>query len=458
MEKHYLQNVLVLDDEPGFRDEIGEYLAEEGYHVHLAGLPSQAIEFIESYPIDTALLDIRLPEMDGLTLLKKIREEYPLIEVIMMTGFGDMNSVIQALRLGAVDYLNKPFKLNDLKEVIDKAHQYKTIKRGLAERDKVNQEILNGEIRMVGESASMKNIFHLIQLIAAAPDTTVLISGESGTGKELLARAIHYLGARRNNRFLPVNCSTIPEDLFENEFFGHAKGSYTDAKFDQKGLFEVADKGTLFLDEIGDLKYSMQAKLLRVIEDKKISRIGQYAEKKVDVRIVAATNQDIEQMVTKKEFRNDLYHRLNMFRINIPPLRERKEDIPLLFEFFVEEISKKLGKPVLKFERSVINKSMDYGFPGNVRELKNIIERSVILCEGGILTEKSFNLPDVMKSKKKISDADDLEKVNLYDIEKQNILKALNFHKYNKSKAAQMLCISRQALDRKMKKFDIGQD
>lgn len=456
METHYLQNVLVLDDEPGFRDEIGEYLTEEGYHVFSAGLPSQAIQFIESYPIDTALFDIRLPEMDGLTLLQKIREEYPRIEVIMMTGYGDMNSVIKALRLGAADYLNKPFKLTELKEIINKVHQFKTIKRGLAEQDKVNEEILNGEIRMVGESAAMKNIFHLVQLLAAAPDTTVLISGESGTGKELLARAIHYLGSRRNNRFLPVNCSTIPEELFENEFFGHAKGSYTDAKFDQKGLFEVADKGTLFLDEIGDLKYSMQAKLLRVIEDKKISRIGHYSEKKVDARIVAATNQDIEQMVVKKEFRNDLYHRLNMFHINIPPLRERQEDIPLLFEFFVEDISKKMGRPVVKFERSLINKLLNYSFPGNVRELKNLIERAVIMCESGILTEKSFNLPDVLKSKKKASAADDI--VNLYDIEKQSILKALHLHKNNKSKAARMLCISRQSLDRKMKKLNIGQD
>jgi DNA-binding NtrC family response regulator len=451
-----IHNVLILDDEQGFRDEIGEYLASEGYTVFRAGLPSQAIAFIETHPIDTAVFDIRLPEMDGLTLLKKIKQDHPQIEIVMMTGYGDIDSVISALRLGASDYLRKPFKLTDLKEIIDRGFKFKTVKRSLAEQDKIEIKLMNGEIKMVGESKVMETIYNQAHLIAATSDTTVLISGESGTGKELLAQAIHHISSRKDNRFLPVNCSTIPEELFENEFFGHTKGSYTDAKFDQKGLFELADKGTLFLDEIGDLKYSMQAKLLRVIEDKKISRIGHYAEKKVDVRVIAATNQDIEKMVENKQFRHDLYHRLNMFRIDIAPLRKRKEDIPLLFDFFVSGLSKKLGKPIKKVEKSVITKLMEYDFPGNVRELKNIIERAVIMCDRDVLGEKCFGIIDVLALKKNQYDAESDDSFKLIHLEKESIMKALQKTKNNKSKAAQLLHISRQALDRKMKKLDIG--
>lgn len=451
-----IQNVLILDDEQGFRDEIGEYLSGEGYNVLAAGLPSQAIDLIESNEVDIAVFDIRLPEMDGLTLLQKIKKEHSKIEVIMMTGFGDMDSVIKALRLGALDFLKKPFKLVELKDIIDRTLRFRTIKNTLSEQEKLENDLLNSEIKMIGQSPAMKNIQLLIKRISSSNDTTVLISGESGTGKELIAKAIHQLSPRRNNRFLPINCSTIPEELFENEFFGHNKGSFTDAKFDQKGLFEVADKGTLFLDEIGDLKYSMQAKMLRVIEDKKISRIGQYSEKKVDVRVVAATNQDLEQMVENKLFRRDLYHRLNLFRINIPPLRKRKEDIPLLFDFFVNDLSKKMNNPVVKIEKSVITKLMNYDFPGNVRELKNMIERAVIMCDQDVLSEKCFGILDSFSARKTADDSGLLESLNLIDLEKLSIQKALKSCNNNKSKASQLLNISRQALDRKMKKLDIG--
>ncbi len=456
MDRNPSQNVLILDDESGFRDEIGEYLSGEGFRVFPAGLPSQAIQLIESNIIDIAVFDIRLPEMDGLTLLQKIRLDHPQIEVIMMTGFGEVDGVIKALRLGAVDFLIKPFKFDLLKQCIERSLKFKTIKRTLAEQERIEDEILRGEIKMVRESQAMKNIHLLIQKISTASDTTVLISGESGTGKELVARAIHYLSPRKNNRFLPVNCSTIPEELFENEFFGHSKGSYTDAKQDQKGLFELADKGTLFLDEIGDLKYSMQAKLLRVIEDKKISRLGQYSEKKVDVRVIAATNQDIEKMAENKLFRKDLFHRLNLFRIDIPPLRKRKEDIPVLFDFFIADLSKKLGKPIKKVEKSVITRLMNYDFPGNVRELKNIVERAVIMCDKDILTEKCFSIIDVLSLKNNPAEPDLHESFNLGDVEKESILKALRKSRNNKSKAALLLNISRQALDRKMKKLGIN--
>jgi DNA-binding NtrC family response regulator len=450
------QNVLILDDEPGFREELKESLSENGYHVYTASLPSEALLIIESQLIDTAVFDIRLPEMDGLTLLKKIKQDYPHIEVIMMTGFGDMDSVITALRSGAIDYLNKPFKLSELKVVLDKVFKYKSVKYRLSEDEKLQDQLLSKEIKIIGESRVMKEIFNVVNHVANTSDTTVLISGESGTGKELLAKSIHYLSARKNNRFIPVNCSTIPEDLFENEFFGHSRGSYTDAKNDQKGLFEIADKGTLFLDEIGDLKYNMQAKLLRVIEDKKISRIGEYSEVKVDVRVIAATNQDIDKMIEEKRFRNDLYHRLNMFRIDIPPLRERKEDIPLLFDYFVSDLTRKLSKPIKKIEKSIISKLMNYDFPGNVRELRNITEKGMIMCDCEILSEKCFTILDVLSNKNKLTKLEPDDFMTLDQVELNSIMGALRKSKNNKSRAALMLKISRQALDRKIKKYNIN--
>jgi DNA-binding NtrC family response regulator len=453
---NHSHNILILDDEQGFRDEIGEYLTDKGYHVYLAGLPSQANEILDSNHIDIAVFDIRLPEMDGLTLLEKIKQKHHGIDVIMMTGFGEMDDVVKAMRFGALDFLKKPFKLTELKEIIERLLKFKIVRKSLEEYDSIHPDIMSGEISLVRESHAMKNIHKVISKIAATPDTTVLISGESGTGKELLARAIHFLSPRKNNLFLPVNCSTIPEELFENEFFGHSKGSYTDAKQDQKGLFEIADKGTLFLDEIGDLKYNMQAKLLRVIEDKKISRIGQYAEKKVDVRVIAATNQDLESMIENKLFRQDLYHRLNLFRIDIPPLRERKEDIPELIDYYIADLTKKMGKPIRKLEQSVITKLMEYDFPGNVRELKNIIERAVILCEGDVLRENCFGILDVLSHKRKQNGFEITEMLSLGTMEKESIVKALKTTKNNKSKAAQLLNISRQALDRKMKRLKIN--
>jgi DNA-binding NtrC family response regulator len=449
-------SILVLDDEEGFRNEIGETLTDEGYRIYLAELPSKAIEIINSKHIDVAVFDIRLPEMDGLTLLQNIKQSHPDIDIIMMTGFGEMDDVVKALRHGAIDFLKKPFDISDLKQTIKGILKFKSIKKSLNDYDKIHKEIMHGEIALIGESKVMKNIHQLVAKIAEAYDTTALISGESGTGKELLARAIHYLSARKDNRFLPVNCSTIPEELFENEFFGHVKGSYTDARQDQKGLFEVADKGTLFLDEIGDLKYSMQAKLLRVIEDKKISRIGHYSEKQVDVRIIAATNQDLDQMVENKQFRSDLYHRLNLFRIDIPPLRDRKEDIPLLFDYYIANLTRKLGRPIRKVEQSVKSRLMDYDFPGNVRELKNIIEKAVILCDGDVLGEKCFNILGVLSRKNRHPVSSVTKSLNLTNLEKDSIVRALHDSKNNKSKAARLLNISRQALDRKLKKLNIN--
>ncbi|MCD4683662.1 MAG: sigma-54 dependent transcriptional regulator [Bacteroidales bacterium] len=449
------QYVLILDDEEGFRIEVSEYLKNEGYHVYSAGNPSTAIDLLESKIIDIALLDIRLPEMDGITFLKKINQQYPYLGVIMMTGYGEMSNVIQAMRYGAVDFLNKPFKLNEVKESIERINKYQTIRKESESKGVLN-DTFDENYNIIGKSKAISEIRNLIQKIAGVPDTTVLITGESGTGKELVAKAIHLLSKRKDNRFIPVNCSTIPEELFENEFFGHKKGSYTDARQDQKGIMEIADKGTLFLDEIGDMKQSMQSKLLRVIEDKKISRLGDYNEKKVDIRIVTATNQNLEGMVKQKLFRADLFHRLNLFRIDIPPLRERKEDIPVLFDHFVKTFIKKYGKPILKVEKSISSKLLNYDFEGNVRELMNLIERAIILCDEKILTENRFHGLKYFSQSAEKTENEKSGSFNLGDQEKQSIKRALNIAGHNKSKAADLLNISRQALDRKLKKYNIS--
>ncbi len=450
------QNILVLDDEKGFREEIGEFLKEEGYNVYTAGLPSEALQIISNNDIDIAVFDIRMPEMDGLTFLNQIKQDYQEIEIIMMTGYGDMTSVITAMRYGAVDFLKKPFKLSEIKKTISRISKYKSIKSKIKREGNIFMDMLDGKIHMVGNSPALKKIFDLVVKVSKSGDATVLLTGETGTGKEVMAKTIHMLSERKDNNFVTVNCSTIPAELFENEFFGHMKGSYTDAKQDQKGFFEAADKGTLFLDEIGDMKFEMQAKLLRVLEDKKVSRLGDYDEKEFDVRIIAATNHNLKEMVKNKEFRIDLFHRLNIFSIEIPPLCERKDDIPLLFDYFVKYFSEKYNKKIVKTENSIITKLVNYNFPGNVRELKNIIERAVILCDGDILIEGNFDLLDYLPLPTQTNKVKDNEEVlDLVSVEKENIIKALSITKNNKTKASKLLNISRQALDRKIKKFDL---
>ncbi len=445
------QSVLILDDEEGFRNELKEYLDDKVFKIYTAGLPSQAFKILERNNIDIAILDIRLPEMDGLSVLQKIKQKYPDIETIMMTGFGEMDYAINALRLGASDFFNKPFKLSEIGNAVSRVSKYLRVSKEIKSHNGVNGK----DIKIVGDSKAINDIIELISKVAQSDDATVLISGESGTGKELVARAIHKLSNRKNNRFIAVNSSSIPEELFENEFFGHKKGSYTDAKDDQIGLFRAAHKGTLFLDEIGDMKYDLQSKFLRVIEDKKVSELGTHKEFPVDVRVIAATNHDLKRMVKDKLFRADLYHRLNIFSIHIPPLRERMDDVPLLVEHFINEISKKAGKNITKIDSKVFDKLKNYDYPGNVRELKNMIERAVILSDNEILEEDCFTSFAFLWEKEKRTDEFKDEILDLAEIEKAHIKKVLKMVKFNKSKAAKLLNISRQALDRKINKYNI---
>lgn len=452
-------NILVLDDERVFRDEIKEFLETDGFIVHSAGKPSEAFAILKQEEVDILILDLKLPEMDGLTVLQKVKDIYPDIEVIMITGHGDMDAVIQAMRYGAVEFFPKPFRLIDMKAAIQRTkrfinlnNKYKEVELSYALvskelRDSVGYEIMGG-------SKAIKQVVDLMTKVAKADSTSVLITGESGTGKELVARGIHYLSSRKNAFFHAVNCSAIPDTLFESEFFGHKKGAFTGANEEKIGWFEVANGGTLFLDEIVDMQPAMQSKLLRVLEDKKIRRIGSNTDVSVDVRIIAATNQDLHKLLEENKFRSDLYYRLNSFEIFIPPLRDRKEDIPVLLDYLLKIISNKLNKKMPAVDSSVLKALTSYNFPGNVRELRNMVERALILCDGSKLTLKYFaGLSPIDE----VIDRDEV-KDELYDLdeaEKRLIIKALQKSDYKKSEAAQLLNITRQSLDRRLEKYGI---
>lgn len=451
--------ILVLDDERVFRDEIKEFLETDGFNVHLAGKPSAAFEVLSQIEIDILILDLKLPEMDGITVLQKVKELYPEIEVIMITGHGDMDAVIQAMRYGAVEFFPKPFRLIDMKAAIQRTTRYLNLSSKYKEVEQ-SYALISKELRdnvgyeIMGTSKAIKSVVDLMTKVAKADNTSVLITGESGTGKELVARGIHYLSARKNAYFHAVNCSAIPDTLFESEFFGHKKGAFTGANEEKIGWFEIANGGTLFLDEIVDMQPAMQSKLLRVLEDRKVRRIGSNNDISVDVRIIAATNQNVQKLLEESKFRNDLYYRLNSFEIIIPPLRERREDIPILFDYFIKLISQKLNKKIPSIDSSVVKALTAYDFPGNVRELRNMVERALILSDGNKITLKYFaGLPMVDVDIEFENEIDEL--FDLDEAERRLIIKALQKTDYKKSEAAQLLNITRQSLDRRLEKYGI---
>jgi len=452
-------SVLVLDDEVRMRDEIEEFLSGQQYLIHKAEVPSQAFTILEKTHVDILILDVKLPEMDGLEVLKKVRKRYPEMEVIMISGHGDMNTVIEAMRYGAFDYFQKPFRLAEINHAIERTRRFIL----LSEKLKITEhryELLSNEIQnvfgheLITESAAMKKVVELMTRVAAADSTSVLISGESGTGKELVARGIHFLSNRKKQLFYSVNCSAVPESLFESEFFGHKKGAFTDAREDKEGWFEIADKGTLFLDEIGDMPMNQQAKLLRVLEEKKVSKLGSRVEIPVDVRVITASNRNLFEMSKKRKFRPDTYHRLSTFVIEIPPLRERRDDIPPLLEYYIHYFAEQMGKTIDKIENELIERMTAYDFPGNVRELRNMVERAIILCDTTSIGWDNFrfSMPDMVKEEGSVLTGNTLD---LAEIEKAAILKALDKSGGNKSKAADLLNITWQALDRRMEKYGI---
>jgi DNA-binding NtrC family response regulator len=460
--------ILIVDDETRVVDEIEEFLLSKKFYVFKAGAPSIAFNILESNTINIVILDIKLPEMDGLQVLLKIKSKYPDIEVIMISGHGDMDTVIQAMRNGATDYFAKPFRLFDINNAIMRTQRYLELNNELKVAKKsvkdLSQKILNNiGTQLLGNSKAMHGLISLMSKVSKSETTSVLILGESGTGKELVANGIHQLSKRSNNRFYSVNCSAVPESLFESEFFGHKKGSFTGAIDDKAGWFEIADDGTLFLDEISDMPQGQQAKLLRVLEERVVSKVGSRESTNVNVRVIAASNTKLETLASEGKFRLDLYHRLSVFIIVIPPLRDRKEDIPILFDFYMKQYNSQMEKNILHIDDSVFGLLMEYDFPGNIRELKNIIERAVILCDGDTILLEHISLSDC-----KVKLTDDTQKmddnkdnshiINNFDMEyheKNLIQKALNHSGNNKSKAALLLNVTWQALDRRMKKFGL---
>jgi len=454
--------ILIVDDEPRVADEIEEFLLTKKYLVFKAGAPSIAFKLLEKEEINIIILDIKLPEMDGLEVLDRIKLNYPDIEVIMISGHGDMDTVIQAMRRGASDYFAKPFRLFEINNAITRTQRYLKLNRKLKSAERkvhnLSRNILsNIGNQLLGNSKAMNTLIGLMTKVAKADNTSVLILGESGTGKELVAKGIHQLSKRSNKLFYSVNCSAIPESLFESEFFGHKKGSFTGALEDKQGWFEIADKGTLFLDEISDMPMGQQAKLLRVLEERKVSKVGSRKSVDVDVRVIAASNTQLEKRASENKFRLDLFHRLSVFVINIPPLRERMEDISILFDYYLNFYNQQMQKKITSVNPEVISVLQGYDFPGNIRELKNIIERAVILCDGNTIKPEHISFSGNVKPVEATSDASPFE-INNFDLdyhEKELIKKALIKTGNNKSKAATLLNVTWQALDRRMKKFEL---
>ncbi len=448
--------LLVEDDETQARI-LADYLTHKGFQVSTAFGAQETLKKLEEEPYDLVLLDWRLPDEDGLSLLPKIRESFPFTQVIMLTAFATVERAVEAIKRGAYHYLTKPVNLEELLLIIEKALRESRLQKEVELlRAQVEELSLPEAPDIIAESPSMKEVLRLAAKVART-DATVLILGESGTGKEILANLVYRLSPRKERPFLKINCAAIPEGLLESELFGHEKGAFTGAEKAKPGLFELAHRGTLFLDEVGDLPLPLQAKLLRVLQDSTIRRLGGLKEIKVDVRIIAATNRDLEEMVKEGGFREDLFWRLNVFTIKIPPLRERKEDILPLAESFLHKFARKHGKSVKGFSREALEALLSYHFPGNVRELENIVERAVILAENEIITRE--DLPPLLKKKgEEIPDL--LKRLSLPEavalLEKERLQEALEEAGGVKTRAAELLGISERVLRYKLAKYGLG--
>ncbi len=448
--------ILILDDEKQFTEELSSFF-EDDYEAYEANNVGDGRRILHERDIDLLILDVRLPGISGLDILKEVKEQKPAIEVIVISAHGDMDTVIKAMRLGAFDYLRKPFRFIDIQIAIERTQKYLQMQRRLKQMEEKNSLISKTleekiERQFIGVSPQILKVFQQAKTAAQYPDANVLITGESGTGKENIARIIHYSSQRKDNMFCAVNSSAITETLLESEFFGHKKGSFTGAITDKMGFFEVCNNGTLFLDEIADMPFNLQAKILRATEEKVITRVGDTVPIKTDFRIVSATNHDIEKQVEDKKFRLDLLHRLNTLHIHIPPLRERTADIKPLLEYYVGLYATRFNKPGISISDEVYDTLQTYDFPGNVRELKNMAERAVILCQGNTLNIGDFPV----KQTKKKEHATSADKINLKSNEIKMILEALHSCNYNQTAASDLLGISRDALIRKMKKYNIS--
>lgn len=448
--------ILILDDEKHFTEELYEFFSNLGFKTHEANIVKKGLEILAVNKIDLLILDVRLPGANGLDILKQVRFQYPSMEVVIVSAHGDMDTVIKAMRLGAFDYLRKPFRHIDIQIVIERTRKFLQLHQKIAQMEEKNSLISKSleekiDRQFIGVSPQILKVFEQAITAANYPDSNVIITGESGTGKENIARIIHYSSKRKDHTFCAVNSSAISESLLESEFFGHKKGSFTGAITDKMGYFEVCNQGTLFLDEIADMPFNLQAKLLRATEEKAITRVGDTKVIHTDFRIISATNHDIEKSVEEKKFRLDLLHRLNTLHIRIPALRERREDIKPLLIYFVDVFKLQFNKPTLKIDKEIFKVLKKYDFPGNVRELRNMTERAIILCKNNVLNVDDFPVKPQQKSSLK----NDTDLVNLKRNELHLIEKALKISNYNQKAAANVLGITRDALIRRMKKYEI---
>ncbi|MGB9802797.1 sigma-54-dependent transcriptional regulator [Desulfofundulus sp.] len=447
--------ILVVDDEESVRQTLKDILTDHGYRVEVARDGREGLEKIIDLDPSAVIMDIRMPEVDGIRVLELVRLKGQDTPIILITAYGSTQSTIEAMKLGAFDYLLKPLQINELLETLKKATD---IKRLLRKNPPLTvQDVVERADVMIGLSPEMQKVYKAIGRVANS-NATVLIRGESGTGKELVARAIHYNSIRRDKPFIKINCASIPENLLESEMFGYEKGAFTGAVASKPGKFELAQRGTIFLDEIGEMSLGLQAKLLRVIQEREFERLGGTETIKVDVRIIAATNKDLEKCIAEGTFREDLYYRLNVVDIYLPPLRERKEDIPVLVDHMIKLCNAEYKKQVTGFTEQAMKLLMEYDWPGNVRELKNVCERAVLMSTGPMLTVE--DLPrNIRKSSRRLhwlkGLSGDSFKEMIAEVEREIILQALEEHNWNRSAAAQALKMNRSSLYLKMKELGI---
>jgi len=459
----------LVDDQDSIRFFLDKTLVQEGYEAHTAKTGTEALELTQKIIPDLVLLDLKLPDMDGLEVLRRIKKLFPEICIVMITAFGDIETAVEAMKEGAYDFVTKPINLDQLLLVVNKGLDTKRLSREVLQL-KRQMEIGDGFEYLMGESPSMQKVYDVVQQVAKSDTTTVLIEGESGVGKEMIARLIHNYSTRADKPFMDVNCASLPEQLLESELFGHEKGAFTDAKSQKQGLLELANRGTLFLDEIGEMSLTIQVKLLRVLERMVFRRVGGTSDIHVSVRIISATNRELKKEVEEHRFRTDLYYRLKVVPVHIPPLRDRKEDLLNFAKYFINIYNKKFNKNFEEIDNEAQDTMFNYDWPGNIRELKNSIERIVLLEEGPIL--KASFLPfsgmrsedstvgkklDRIMSQPLPEDGVSLEEI-VAELERELIIKASEQASWNQSQTARLLNLKRDKLRYRMKGYDLGEN
>ncbi|HXG90759.1 MAG TPA: sigma-54 dependent transcriptional regulator [Blastocatellia bacterium] len=448
------QRILIVEDEAPMSELLKTFFTERGYRVEAVQNGEEAVGRLEEQDYALVITDIKLPGMSGLELLARVRLDWPDVAVIIMTAFSSISSAVEAMKLGAEDYIGKPFQLDELAITVEKALERRSLRREVRELRAEVRERYNFS-NIVGRSKPMQQLFEVIKRIAARRDASALIIGSTGTGKELVARAIHYNSDRRDAPFVPINCSAIPETLLESELFGHQKGTFTGAHETRRGLIEEAQGGTVFLDEINTLSPNLQVKLLRVLQERVVRRVGGRENIPIDIRLVSASNQDLEEAVKRNEFRQDLYYRLNVVPVRLPDLKDRREDIPLLVHHFLQKFALQHAEPVRRFNNEAMRVLMTHSWPGNVRELENAVEHALTMGTGEVLTAEDLPV-SVTSPERDIIEEAVLDNVSLAELERRYILRILEKMEGHQIKTAQVLGIDRRTLYRRLRQYGYG--